>query len=181
MAEDVNFEPEEELGDIGAAKAKLKKLRDEFEHCKKEKAEYLDGWQRCKADSINARKDAERDARRAAEREIERIADDIIHALDSFDMARESPAWEEVDAAWRSGMENVHAQLLLALGKRSIEPYGLIGDTFDPRIHEAIKEIKSNEPPGSVLFVMRRGYRTQERVLRPAHVAVSASKESLEK
>ena len=44
--EDIDFEPEDELGSVGAAKAKMQKLKDELEKVKAERHEYLDGWQR---------------------------------------------------------------------------------------------------------------------------------------
>ena len=56
---DVDFESEEELGGIASAQAKLKKLKDELAKVKAERQEYLDGWQRCKADNVNAKKDVE--------------------------------------------------------------------------------------------------------------------------
>ncbi|MBV9159236.1 MAG: hypothetical protein JO019_01405, partial [Candidatus Kaiserbacteria bacterium] len=64
--EDIDFEPEDEMGATGAAKAKLQKLKDELEQVKKERQEYLDGWQRCKADSVNLRRDLEQNAKRTA-------------------------------------------------------------------------------------------------------------------
>src|SRR3990167_3053038 len=94
--DDVNFEPEEELGDLSATQAKLKKLKEELAKAKQERQEYLDGWQRCKADSINARKETEARASRSAEMLREALVHDIIPALDSFDMAAGSEAWAEV-------------------------------------------------------------------------------------
>src|SRR3990167_10144947 len=111
-ADDIDFEPEEELGDIAAAKARNKKMKDELEKVKKERQEYLDGWQRCKADSINTKKDIEARAGRTAELLREALVHDIIPALDSFDMAAESEAWASVSDGWRSGMEQVRDQLI---------------------------------------------------------------------
>src|SRR3989344_4270616 len=54
---DIDFEHEDELGSVGALKAKMQKLRDELAEAKKERGEYLDGWQRAKADLVNAKRD----------------------------------------------------------------------------------------------------------------------------
>ena len=54
--EDLDFEPEEELGTVGAVKAKMQKLRDELKEAKAKRDEYLDGWQRAKADMVNSKK-----------------------------------------------------------------------------------------------------------------------------
>ena len=168
---DIDFEPEEELGDIDAAKAKLKKLKDELEKVKKERQEYLDGWQRCKADAINARKDTESRAARTAELLREALVHDIIPALDSFDMAADSEAWNNVEPGWRSGMERVRDQLIEALKRHGIERYGKVGDMLDHALHEVVQE--SDEMPGKsaeIVRVLRSGYRAGERVLRPAQV-----------
>src|SRR3990167_8959975 len=137
MSDDVDFEPEEELGDVAAAKAKLKKLKDELEKAKKERQEYLDGWQRCKADSVNAKKEMEARAGRTAELLREALVHDIIPALDSFDMAAGSEAWAEIGDGWKSGMELVRDQLLDALKRHGIERFGKVGDTFDHTLYEA--------------------------------------------
>lgn len=169
--EDLNFEPEEELGDLGAAHAKLKKLKDELATTKKERQEYLDGWQRCKADSINAKKDTEVKAQRTAEILREALVHDIIPALDSFDMAAGSEAWAEVSDGWKSGMELVRDQLLNALKSHGIERFGKVGDTLDHSLHEVVQEVDDVAgKSGEIVRILRYGYRSGERVLRPAQV-----------
>ncbi len=171
----IHFEPEEELGDIGAAQAKLKKLKDELEKVKKERQEYLDGWQRCKADSINTRKETESRAARSAELLREALVHDIIPALDSFDMAAESepPAggWSTMENSWRNGMERVRDQLIDALQKHDIERYGKVGDMLDHALHEVVQEV--DDVPGKsgeIVRILRAGYRSGERIMRPAQV-----------
>lgn len=172
-AEELDFEPEDELGGEAAAKAKLKKLRDELEAAKKERQEYLDGWQRCKADAVNARKDLLRDADRAADRKLEALIEDILPALDSFDMAAASENWAEVSDGWRSGMEQVRNQLLDALRQYGVERTGKVGEQYDPRLHEALEERDDVAgESGTIARIIRFGYRRGERIIRPAHVIV---------
>ncbi len=170
MNDDLQFDTDEELGDIGAAKAKLKKLKDELEKVKKERQEYLDGWQRCKADGINARKDIEARAARSAEMLREALVHDIIPALDGFDLAAGSESWAEVSDGWKSGMERVRDQLVDALKRHGIERFGNIGEQFDPRLHEIVQEADGAGEANSILKILRYGYRAGERVLRPAQV-----------
>jgi molecular chaperone GrpE len=171
--EDVDFEPEDELGDAGAAKAKLKKLRDELEKVKKERQEYLDGWQRCKADAVNAKKDIEAKASRSAEALREALVHDIIPALDSFDMAAASEAWAGVSDGWKSGMEQVRDQLLNALRSHGIEHYGKVGEPLDHALHEAVgEEADVAGESGTIVRILRYGYRAGDKVLRPAQVFV---------
>jgi len=171
--DDVNFEPEEELGDLSATQAKLKKLKEELAKAKQERQEYLDGWQRCKADSINARKDAEARSVRGAELLREALVHDIIPALDSFDMAAGNEAWAEVSDGWKSGMELVRDQLVGALKSHGVERYGKVGESYDPHLHEVAQE--TDDAPGEsheIVRVLRYGYKTGDRVLRPAHVII---------
>ena len=171
--EDIDFEPEDELGDVGAAKAKTKKLRDELEKTKKERQEYLDGWQRAKADMINSRQEIVRQAERTGERKLESFIEDIIAALDGFDLAAGSPAWETVDKEWRSGIEQVKNQFLNALQRNGVERFGKAGDVFDHRLYEAVEETEDLPgKSGTVFRVLRYGYKMGDRVIRPAQVIV---------
>jgi molecular chaperone GrpE len=173
---DVDFEPEDELGSIGAVKAKMQKLRDELEKVKAERQEYLDGWQRCKADSVNTRREALASGERQGARAKEMLIEDLIPALDGFDLAAGSPAWENVDEGWRSGIEQIRNQLLDVLARHGVERFGKIGEQFNPTLHEAVQE--ESEAPGephSILRVIRYGYRSGERILRPAQVIIKSS------
>ena len=174
--EETHFEPEEELGDAAAALAKIKKLRDELAKVKTERQEYLDGWQRCKADSVNMRKDTEARAARSAELLREELVHDIIPALDSFDMAAQSEAWAAISDGWKSGMEQVRDQLVNALRRHGIERFGKVGEQYDHALHDAIEERDDIAgAPGTIVRILRYGYRTKDRTLRPAQVFVKKS------
>jgi molecular chaperone GrpE len=169
--EDIDFEPEDELGTVGAVKAKMQKLRDELVAAKKERQEYLDGWQRAKADLINAKKDAADALQRAAALGRDAFVEEMIPALDSFDMAMRSDAWKSVDAAWRVGVESIYSQIQGVLMAHGVEIFGKDGEKFDPALHEAIEEREGGESH-TIAKVLRCGYRTKQRILRAAQVAI---------
>ncbi len=175
--EEGDFELENDEAGAATQGDKLKKLRAELEKCKEEKQEYLVGWQRCKADSINARKDAVLAAERAGNRSRDALVEDIIPALDSFDMAIASDTWGNMDPNWRMGMENVRSQLIAALLNQGVTGFAEIGDTFDPKLHEVVQEIEAEGEQGSVAKILRRGYRAGDKIIRPAQVAIIAHKE----
>jgi molecular chaperone GrpE len=167
------FEPDEELSEVPALRHKMQKLREELEKAKKERQEYLDGWQRAKADAVNMKKDVEARAARSAEVLREALVHDIIPALDSFDMAALSEAWASVSDGFRSGMEQVQGQLLNALRSHGIERYGKVGERFDHALHDAIEERDDVAgEKGTIVRILRYGYRTKDRILRPAQVFV---------
>lgn len=169
--EEIDFEPEDEMGSLGAAKAKMQKLRDELDQVKQERAEYLDGWQRCKADAANAKKDAALDMQRMQSRVRESLTEDLLPVLDSFDMASASESWLAVDENWRSGMEQVRNQLLDVLSRHGIERFGKVGEMYDPYVHEAVQELDDVAgESGSIARILRYGYKSKDRVIRPAQV-----------
>lgn len=169
--EDIDFEPEDEMGTVGAVKAKMQKLRDELKEAKTKRDEYLDGWQRCKAEMVNSKKEALETNARAAGRGKEMLVEELIPALDGFDLAMRGEAWNSVDKAWRSGVESIKAQIEGVLKAHGVEIFGSEGDTFDPALHEPIQESEGGDSH-TVARVFRCGYRTKERILRPAQVSV---------
>lgn len=171
--DDIDFEPEDELGGEGAAKAKMRKLRDELEKTKIERQEFLDGWQRCKADAANAARERDERLRSAAALGKRQLAEDLLPVLDSFDVAMQGGAWNSLDSNWRTGIEHVHATFLRVLEESGIRALGEPGEPFDHARHEAVGEEDGEE--GVILRVVRRGYASGGSVIRPASVIVGKS------
>lgn len=173
LNDDFELETNEDFGDIESANAKIKRIKAELTRIKSERQEYLDGWQRCKADALNARQEASRSAQKMGEILREELLHDIIPVLDSFDMATGSESWGEVSNGFRTGMEAVRNQLIEVLERHGIRRFGKIGDTFDPRLHEVAQET-ADAPgeSGTVCKILRYGYSSNDgsRTLRPAHV-----------
>lgn len=171
--DEAHFEPDEEMGDIASAQTKIKKLRDQLKETQTKRDEYLDGWQRCKAESINTRKESFAAADRAAERAKESIIEDIIPVLDSFDMAATSESWATVDESWRSGMDQVRNQLLDVLSRNGITRYTKVGDASDHNLHEIVQEMEDVAGgSGEIVRILRYGYRSGDKILRPAQVII---------
>lgn len=150
----------------------VKKLRTKLKKCEEEKKEYLDGWQRVKAEGINARKEESARLATARERAVESFIEELLPALDSFDMAFKDASWEKADPKWKQGIEYIHTQLLQVLATRGIESYGEVGEAFDPTCHDAAQKGKG-ERPGTILEVIQRGYKHEQSILRPARVIVA--------
>ena len=170
-----SFEADEEMGDVAGAQAKVKKLREQLKEAQVKRDEYLDGWQRCKADSINARKELLTEADRHAERLRLNLIEEIIPVLDSFDMASGSETWSEVNDGFRTGMENVRNQLLDVLVSNGVQRFGKVGEQFDPHTEEAVQEVSDVAgKPHSVIKILRYGYKMGDRIIRPAQVIVKS-------
>src|SRR3989344_3760830 len=162
-------------------KKTLKKLRADLKACKKEKEEFLTGWQKERADFINYKK--EEDNRKAlfSEAMRERILTRFLSVLDSFAMAfANKDAWEKVDPNWRRGIEHIHSQLDAVFEEYGVKPVGEVGETFDPNIHQSIDLVPTTqkELDHKIAEVVQKGYKLGERILRPARVNVYEFKNS---
>ena len=155
----------------------VKKLRTRLKTCEQEKKEYLDGWQRLKADMLNTKKQQSTALEVAQQRAIENFVHELLPVLDSFDIALSGDAWERVDKVWRTGIEHVRSQMTKSLEGAGVTKYGEIGDVFDPQLHEAVTHLPAQAgekggESGTIARVERPGYRTNALVIRPAQVAV---------
>src|SRR3989344_146038 len=95
--EDVILETDEEIEGEENILAKLKSLRERLKVCEKERMEYLTGWQRAKADYINARKDDEKRREEIIRYANESLIENFIPALDGFEMAMNHKEDEKPD------------------------------------------------------------------------------------
>lgn len=169
---DVHYESEEENE---APALVIKKLREKNRLCEKEKKEYLDGWQRMRADFANARKDEESRRGELIKFASEGLIEDLLPVLDSFTSAfANKEAWEKVDANWRKGVEYIYAQMYSVLESRGLGHIGAVGEKLDPRIHIVVEEVVTEDgaQADTIADVIQKGYRFHSKVIRPASVKV---------
>jgi molecular chaperone GrpE len=162
---DEEFIPEDEAE---ASPAAIKKLRERLSKAIEEKQQYLDGWQRAKADFVNLKRDEDTRREHTQVRLTASLAEDLIPVLDSFEMARKHAPGKE--------LELLQKQLLDALKKMGIERFGEEGEPFDPHRHEALREVTVDtaDKDHTIVSVERSGYSIGEHIIRPAQVSVGA-------
>jgi molecular chaperone GrpE len=156
-------------------KKTLKKLRADLKEAKKEKEEYLTGWQKERAEFSNFRKQEEERRALFSEAVRERILSRFLTVVDSFNMAfTNKEAWEKVDENWRRGVEYIYSQMNSIFEEYGIKPVGEEGEDFDPNIHQSIEMVETDkkELEHKVAKVIQKGYKLGERVMRPARVNV---------
>lgn len=161
-------------------KKTLKKLRLDLKQAKKEKDEYLVGWQKERADFANYKKQDEDRKTMFSESMRERILSRFLTVMDSFNMAfANKEAWEKVDLNWRKGVEYIHSQMNNVFEEYGVLEIGKIGEHFDPNIHESLEMVETNEKDKNhtIANVIQKGYKIGDRVLRPARVNVFEYKE----
>ena len=144
--EDVSFVDSTEDGDELPTKDIVKKLREENKTLRKEKEEYLTGWQRAKADYVNLQKDSDAKYKELRTMVTGNMVEDLLPVLDSFNMAMgNKEAWEKVDANWRNGVEYIHQQFLRVLADNNVTALDQIDVMFDPMLHESIETIPTDD------------------------------------
>lgn len=172
-SQDIELELEEEgLAEI-KKKDKNQKLKDELKAAKEEAKTNLDGWQRSRADYVNLQKQTETERIDVRKRAIEGFVLDMLPALDTFDMAmRDKQAWEAVDEKWRTGIEYIYSQLQKTLENNNITPIDNPNTDFDPEQHEPLEIVETDDKKqdNKIIEILQKGYRTEQRVLRPAKV-----------
>ena len=145
----------------GGGEGALKKLREKLKKAVEEKQEYLEGWQRARADFANYKRQ-EASIHTSQEESIKAdFIQNLLPALDSFEMALKHLPTPE--------LEIVHKQLLDSLKKMGIEQFGKIGEEFDHHRHEALTQKEDGE---KVVEVMRSGYSIGNKIIRPAQVII---------
>ncbi|MBL9128624.1 MAG: nucleotide exchange factor GrpE, partial [Verrucomicrobiales bacterium] len=128
------------------------------------------------ADLENFRKRAARERQEAVQFANQSLLERLIPALDNLDMALTavgSAQGASVDSL-KTGVEMVLVQLRSVLKDAGLEEISAVGQPFDPTWHEAVSEQETQDvPEGQVLQQLRKGYRLQQRLLRPANVVVA--------
>lgn len=150
---------------------KIKQLREKLKKCQELKEEYLDGWQRAKADLINARKDDERRNQEFLRFANAILVSEILPVLDSFDLAFGEEM--EKESKFSKGVLLIKMQLEDILKKYGLEPIKSVGEKVNLQMHEIVGEVKSEKEEGIIVGEIQKGYLLHGKVLRPARVKVS--------
>ena len=149
-------------------------LEEKLAAAEKQRDEYLAGWQRAKADFINYKKEEFKRLEEIARYGNEELIKDLIVILDNFDLGL---AALEKAGPVEKGIYMIRQQIEDVLTKRGLEKIVLKpGDRFNPAISEAIHEVPSDKPAGTVVEIIEAGYRMYDKILRPARVTISKSR-----
>jgi molecular chaperone GrpE len=161
-------EPEPEPEDDGV-KARLAALE-------KDKKENWDRYLRAAADLENLRKRQKREMDDARLESKGRVLKEMLPVVDNLERAIEHATAQAGTNPIVEGVQLVLRQFLTAFERLDVTPIEAGGQPFDPNLHEAISQAESDAPPGTVVQVLQRGYKSGDRLLRPALVVVAKAK-----
>jgi molecular chaperone GrpE len=148
---------------VSAAQAEAARLKDQL--------------LRLAADFDNFKKRSRREVSDATKVGREDVLRELLPVFDNLERATSHAAQATDVKALTEGIGMVIRQFVDTLGKLGIERVKAVGLPFDPAVHEAVQHLETNDhAPGSVAMELQAGYRTSERVLRPAMVVVAKPK-----
>lgn len=153
-------------------------VEQQLEATRKLAAENYERFVRAKADLENVMKRHQRELSDRARYDGESLAREILQSVDDLERALEHKD-EAASSGVSGGVELVLKGLVAALKRQGVERIDAEGKPFDPAEHEAVTMVETDEvAPGTVMAVLRAGYRMQDRLLRAAMVSVSRAPEA---
>lgn len=168
QAEETTADPLEE------AIARVQELEEQLaDTAKKEQ----DALLRARAEVDNIRRRAEQDVEKAHKFALEKFSKDILNTIDNLERALATPANKEDESikGLFDGVELTLKELLATVARFGIEPVGIVGETFNPDLHQAISmQPAEGFETNQITTVLQKGYLLNNRVIRPAMVMVAA-------
>jgi len=172
--QDEVVEGEMEWEDEASAEPSIDQLQQQLEEAQAQAAEYLDGWQRERAEFANYKKRMERERQQLQHNIAGNIIRKYLEILDDLERALQNRPADSDGATWAKGIELVYRKFLTALESEGVVPMDITDQHFDPNLHEAISQEPSEDlESGQIIEVVRNGYLIGERVLRPATVRIA--------
>ena len=154
---------------------RLQQLEQELQTLKAEHETLQSQYMRIAADFDNFRKRQSRDQDDLRQQLVCSTLSEILPVVDNFERARQqlNPEGEEAQALHRS-YQGLYKQLVEVLKQQGVARMEVVGQEFDPTLHEAVLREESTEHPEDVVTEeLQRGYHLNGRVLRHAMVKVS--------
>jgi molecular chaperone GrpE len=144
----------------------------EAENLKAELDHVRDIYLRKLAEFDNFRKRVEREREDLRLAGVEEMVRELLPVLDNFERALQHA--EDDSGAFQQGVEMIAKQLWDTVERRGVKEVNPVGQPFDPELHEAVQRVEDGQyPPGTVAWVMLKGYTMGDRLVRPAMVGVA--------
>ena len=171
-------EPSQELDPLEEAIARVQELEEQLKTQIEEAAnKEQDILLRSRAEIENLRRRTEQDVEKAHKFALEKFSKDILNTIDNLERALATPANKEDESvkALFDGVELTLKELVSTVGRFGVEAVGVVGEAFNPDLHQAISMQPSEGfETNQISVVLQKGYTLNGRVIRPAMVMVAA-------
>lgn len=155
----------------------LEALRQELEKAKAQAAEYLEGWQRARAEFANYKKRNEQERQELSKLANATLITRLLPIFDDFERAFQTLPRSLLNLTWIDGIALIYRKLQAILEAEGLTLIETEGQSFDPLLHEAVTYEESAEhDEGQIIGEVQKGYKLGDRVLRPALVRVAKGK-----
>lgn len=162
-------EPVETISD-----EEIYRLAQELQDWQAKAEEYLDGWQRARAEFANYKKRTEREQSQVYQNAAASIFKRLLDVLDDLDRALQNRPTDGEGAAWAVGIDLVYRKFNSILEAEGVTRIQAEGTLFDPNLHEGISQEDNDQyESGQIIAVVKNGYWIGDKVLRPATVRVA--------
>lgn len=149
-------------------------LQSELEDFRIKADEYLDGWQRARAEFSNYKKRVQKEREETRTFITAEILTKYLDVVDDFKRALDDQPSDDEIGAWAEGIDMIYRKLKGILEAEGVEEISAEGEAFDPNFHEAITfEESDDHNEGEILGVVQPGYQIGNRIIRPAKVRVA--------
>src|SRR6478735_3268254 len=162
--------------DAPAPSDPIAELEAKLAAAEKEKKDNYDRFLRSAADLENTRKRQKRELEDAKFETKNKVLKEMLPVVDNLERAIEHAGAGGEKNPILEGVQLVLRQFTAAFERLEVTPVEAMGQPFDPNLHEAISQQESDQPPGTVVQVLQRGYKSGDRLLRPALVVVAKAK-----
>jgi len=178
--DDVVYDADVDSDNLTDPKEKIAKLKEKLKKLEAEKSEYMNGWQRERADFINFKKRNEEEKRDYIKFANEGLLEEMLAVLESFDMAfMNKEQWNSVPQNWRVGVEYIHSQFVKILDDNGLKEFiPKVGDKFDPNLHvaEEMVKVEKSEEDGLIKEIKKKGYMMNGKIIIAPKVTVGEAK-----
>lgn len=159
-----------------ASSAMAKRLQQELDAMEQRATEAENLYKRLAADFENYRKRVDRERQEFTATGIQKAIEAILPALDDMDLAKSKLSDSMDPKNMIDSLNMVYNRFARCLEQIGIAQLDVIGQPFDPRLHEPVQQIATREvPDGSIVHQLRPGYMFNDKVLRPSLVNVATS------
>jgi len=149
-------------------------LRQELEEQEAKAAEYLDGWQRARAEFANYKKRIEKEQEDMIKSANGAFITRLLPVMDDFERAFQTLPLDLMGMTWLEGIKLIQRKLQMLLAQEGVTGIETEGRLFDPTLHQAVTHEESEEhEEGQIIGEVQKGYKMGDKVLRPSLVRVA--------
>ena len=157
--------------------AQLEILKERLAETEKQNKELEDRLIRLAAEFDNYKKRVAKEQNQLVKNANENLISKLLESLDNFSRALDSARNSADNKSLQSGVKLIYSQLMDILTKEGLEEIRAGGERFDPHLHEAVLQIESDQPEGTIVDEISKGYKLNGKVIRHSKVVLAKKKD----